>query len=65
MTKNKEITSHHVYGFWFHITWENESIGYDHRGTKWFNKAKPYCGNENVLIACADSYVNIINTMNR
>ncbi len=34
-------TSFCIYGFWFHVSWEDENIGYDQHGRKWYNKKYP------------------------
>ena len=54
-----EKTSHHIFGFWFHITWENDSIGYDQNGTKWNNKSNPQCSNSAIKPVCEILYDNI------
>lgn len=59
-----QTTSHHVNGFWFHIKWDSDKKGYDQRGNLWLNKENPVCDNPNVVIACKNAYINILETMN-
>jgi hypothetical protein len=33
-------TSHHIGGFWFHISWKGEN-GTDQHGRKWTNRQNP------------------------
>jgi len=54
--KNK--TSLHIGGMWFHITWDNEKIGYDQRGTKWINKKSPECTNKEIIDIALQSYIS-------
>jgi hypothetical protein len=45
---------------WFHITWENESEGYDQHGTKWINKNNPQCTDERVVNIALDTYNSVM-----
>lgn len=59
MENNSNTTSHHICGFWFHVTWNNEDFGTDQHGCTWVNKSKPQLRNEVVLNTCLTNYVNI------
>lgn len=58
-------TSHHVNGFWFHIQWESEKKGRDQHGNIWLNKEKPVCDNQNVILACKDAYIQILEKLKK
>jgi hypothetical protein len=59
MDSNSNITSHHILGFWFYVTWENESVGRDQYGSVWTNKSNPICLNNEIVDVCLDSYNSI------
>lgn len=58
-------TSHHIFGFWFHITWENDSVGYDQRGIKWNNINNPQCSNPILAPVCEILHSNILNAFKK
>jgi hypothetical protein len=57
---NSNITSHHFCGFWFHIKWNDDNIGYDQRNVLWTNKESPKCSNSNVTDSCLEGYINAL-----
>lgn len=57
---NSNMTSHHTFGFWHHITWGEDNIGYDQHGTKWTNKQNPKCSKDEVIMSHANTYIEIL-----
>lgn len=51
-------TSVRIGGMNFHITWENEKVGYDQKGIKWINKSAPECTNKEIIDIALDLYNN-------
>lgn len=52
--KNKTLVQ--IGGMNFHITWENENVGYDQKGIKWINKNSPECTNKEIIDIAIEFY---------
>lgn len=59
MENNSNTTSHHICGFWFHVTWGSDNVGRDQHGSVWTDKSNPQPRNEHAVNACLINYVNI------
>lgn len=56
-------TSHHITGFWFHITW-NGNEGIDQHGCKWINPDQPEKKHyHKILVAVCEIQADIAKTI--